>query len=462
MTSTGTRAALMASGLAALILAGCREEALPAAGEPLFIPAATDAAYGLPIAPAWQALPPAPPALVRYAPDYGDAERAYALDRAFYEAPPDYGFSYVDAQPWAWRTDEGYEVFAEPIDDGYRYYYYEPYEPYPFFVRTPDYGYGYAPGGVLTVVYSSLGVILPTTYVVAQAQPAGLYWSRAHSLYVASRHKRAPVVYDAWLSRRPAVVASQARWMQAADRDDWRRWRDRHDHRDLRRFEPERERRAQQVARMEREEVRQAVRRVDNERGWLGRPREDRGQVAALPPRESRGQGPRIERPDRPQREDGARPDRDQRGQNIARLDRPDRAPPPQRVERPPQADRARQQRLEPPFRADRPQAERQSPQRPDRQQAERPQQQRADRFERQVRPERQDRPERQARIEQRAERQRPDRAERQARVEPQRAERPQRQERPQQQQAAQPDRGGKGDGGGPPAREGRQHGRER
>lgn len=331
------RYAVMLSGVAAMALAGCRED-VARTPEPLFVPAATAEAYGLPLAPEFEALPPAPPAPVQmaaYQPDYGYAERAYAMDQAFYEAPPDYGFSYVDAQPWAWRSHDGYEMFVEPIDDGYRYYYYEPGAEYPFFVRAPDYGYGYGEGGVLTVVYSTAGAILPYGYLDDQAPRAGRYWARAHSLRSAARHRPAPVVYDAWLLRRPTFVASQSPWMQAAVREDkWRRHRDRQEAKEIRKFERERERRADALARMERDEVRQALRRQESDDGRrlvaFDRDRRERAdrraeRDARLPERVAVAQADRRE--DRERRADRRdEPRREHIARRDTREDRPDRA----------------------------------------------------------------------------------------------------------------------------------------
>ncbi|HEY9236251.1 MAG TPA: hypothetical protein VIP08_14605, partial [Phenylobacterium sp.] len=202
-------------GVAALALAGCRDNA-PAAPEPLFVPASNAPAYNL---------PPPPEAIAAPVADYSYAERAYALDRAFYDAPPDYGFAYMDEEPWAWRSVDGYEMYAEPIDDGYLYYYYEPGAEYPFFVRAPDYSYGYDPFGVVTVVYSSVGVIVPYVHRERVVDYPGLYWTRARDLRVAAHRHHAPVVREIWLARRPALVASQRPWMKAAvEHRDWRRY----------------------------------------------------------------------------------------------------------------------------------------------------------------------------------------------------------------------------------------------
>jgi len=60
-----------------------------------------------------------------------------------YAARPDYEFEYDGIEPWAWETEDDWILYAEPLETGYRYYYYEPGEDYPYFVRDPDYGYDY-------------------------------------------------------------------------------------------------------------------------------------------------------------------------------------------------------------------------------------------------------------------------------------------------------------------------------
>src|SRR3546814_13319776 len=44
----------------------------------------------------------------------------------------------------------------EPIDDGYRTYYYQPGAAEPYFIRDPYYGYGYS-GGTIAVIYGPDG-----------------------------------------------------------------------------------------------------------------------------------------------------------------------------------------------------------------------------------------------------------------------------------------------------------------
>jgi hypothetical protein len=287
---------------AAAALSACDQPQTSARPEPLFTPASGGGdTYLPPLAPAWQDLPAAPAAPLRrtsYASDYGYAERAYALDRAFYEAPPDYGFYADEIEPWAWRSYDGYTVFAEPIESGYRYYYYEPGVDWPFFVRTPDYGYGYGAGGVLLVIYSAAGVLLPYDRYDDYAPRAGRYWARGETLYLASRARQAPVVYDAWLARRTVLTRSQAPWMSAADRrTEWRGYRERDDSRELRHFARERDRRQQAIDHAQRQEVREAMGRSEDPR-----------RMAALDRREARIARQDDHRQDRP--DERVRPDR--------------------------------------------------------------------------------------------------------------------------------------------------------
>lgn len=310
MASRSPRAALLASGLAAFILTGCREEAAVRPHKPLFVPADGAAAYLPPLAPAWEELPPAPPAPLRraaYIPDHGYAERAYALDQAFYDAPPDYGVYDMEGEPWAWRSDDGYLMFAEPIDVGYRYYYYEPGRDYPFFIRTPDYGYGYGVGGVLIAIYAASGDLLPYGRAYDLAPRAGRYWGRARTLYSSARIRPEPVVYETWLARRPLLASSRDPWMRAALlAPEWRGYRERHGSGDLRHFNRERERRIAQVERLERREIRQALRREE--------------PVRVAPIERERGPQRRLDRDEQGRRQEARRDEgRVQRAQDERR-----------------------------------------------------------------------------------------------------------------------------------------------
>lgn len=333
------RSSLVLSSALLLTLAACKPETRPqAAAEPLFVPA-DGASYPMSVAPGWSDLPAYRASVGRPRDEgYGYAERAYAVDRAFYQSPPDYAFAYEDAQPWVWETQDDWLMYVEPLEIGYRYYYYEPGEYYPYFVRDPDYGYGYDDGGLLVVVYDSRGYLLPTTYVTRYADRGGRYLGRARALRDASAHaRRVSIAEERWVDRRSAFVGDQASWFEAAQRQpDWTRYRAKHQAKDLRRFERERERRADAVARLDRVEARQDGRGHDARR------------VAAFesPPRvgveRDRREDRRIERPEGEDRTRTAAPapprlDRDdRRAERRAEASRPPQAvtPPPVRVER--------------------------------------------------------------------------------------------------------------------------------
>lgn len=275
------RTALVAS-CAALALTACREDDRVASAALGYGVAPSALAYDPALAPEVEALPATGPApvgrLVSYDDGYAWAERAYAIDRAFYGAPPDYGFYYDDVEPWVWESEDHWTLYAEPISGGYRYYYYEPGDAYPYFVRDDEYGYGYDDAGRLVTLYTVAGVLLPVSYLDQRADLAGRYWHRAHDLRRAAKgDRRARIAREQWLARQPVFQRSRDPWMEAAvRRDDWRTYRVRHEQRDVRRFERERQRREAAVERLNRDDLRRAG------RDW--RERREGEQVAALAP----------------------------------------------------------------------------------------------------------------------------------------------------------------------------------
>ncbi|UTP41291.1 hypothetical protein M9M90_08980 [Phenylobacterium sp. LH3H17] len=357
------RSSLVLSSALLLTLAACKPENGPqAAAEPLFVPA-DSAAYEMSVAPGWSDLPAYQAEVGRPRDDgYGYAERAYAVDRAFYQSPPDYAFAYDDARPWVWETQDDWLMYVEPLAVGYRYYYYEPGEDYPYFVRDPDYGYGYDEGGLLVVVYDSRGYLLPTTYVTRYADRGGRYLGRARALRDASVHAhRVSIPEERWVDRRSAFVGDQANWFEAAQRQpDWTRYRAKHEAKDLRRFERERERRADAVARLDRVEARQGGRGHDARRvTTLDSPPRVLVERDRRDERRTADTGPRIDRPDRDASERVAKVRTERRDDNgrdrSARIgaERPERAERraeparPQQAVAPPQARLERQVRLD-------------------------------------------------------------------------------------------------------------------
>jgi hypothetical protein len=250
-----------AASALALGLAGCKIDNRPllARSDAPAYAAAPGADYAYALGP----LDPAEAARVVPAAEvydgYALAERAYAYDRVAWEAPPDYGFRYGDVEPWAWQTAGDQLMFAEPIDDGYRFYYYEPGEDYPYFVRDPRYGYAYGDDGVLSAVFDAAGALLGGDQLYGLAGVAGAYLNRGQDLrrvYDAEpRYALAsdPVWYDRWEDRYPVLRSAWEPWMTAADRvEPWRSYRVSTNERELHAFDRERERRAREIAKVER------------------------------------------------------------------------------------------------------------------------------------------------------------------------------------------------------------------
>jgi hypothetical protein len=174
---------------------------------------------------------------------YAYADDAWGFADALGDAPPDYGFDYGDAQPWAWQGYDDSIAFVEPLDDGYRYYYYRPGADTPYFVRDPDYAYGYD-NGQLAVVYGPSGGIVPYADYGPRLDYASRYYARGRDLYQASRQRR-PVIAADWAARRNVIVDTQ-RW--AAARASQRAWQDYHQRTEARQAQHWREEQARRRA----------------------------------------------------------------------------------------------------------------------------------------------------------------------------------------------------------------------
>ena len=227
----------LAAIAAALALAGCNPKGNDGRDQ---------AAYQLPALPATLPLAPGGTTAPAYAPaaallpvsrqigtarvadprdDYAYADDAWGFADAVGDAPPDYGFYYDDVEPWAWQGYDNSVEFVEPLGSGYRYYYYRPGADTPYFVRDPDYGYGYD-GGQLTVVYGPDGRIIPDRDYGPRLDYASRYYARGRALYGAS-HERRPVVAANWAARQNAIVDTQ-RWAAArAAQPAWQQYHQR-------------------------------------------------------------------------------------------------------------------------------------------------------------------------------------------------------------------------------------------
>ena len=258
-----TTVGLLICGAAAVALTGCKpgapEAAAQAAPPPLAaLPLSNSSAPQTQPGPVAVDLPNARPARLGPLLDAGDGyaylDRAYFLNDAFADAPPDYGFDYADEEmPWVWRTDDGFLRLAEFLPYGARYYYYEPGEDYPFLIADPDYDYAYA-DGELVAVYDSGGALLPPEDLTLHAPLAGRELARAQRLFRGAGRDQQPVALSAWTARRSQISSDLVRWRgleshQAA----WRTYHQQHLSTEQAHFAPERFRRAAETARVDRQ-----------------------------------------------------------------------------------------------------------------------------------------------------------------------------------------------------------------
>lgn len=285
MQRYGLNARLAAAAATMVLVAGCEDRGRPIdAPQPASL-AELEGATELPYAE--------PSQVSYYEPERGYpwAERAYGLQRTFYDVPPDYGFYYDEVEPYVWETADDWALYAEPWGGDYRYYYYEPGAEFPYFVRDREYGYAYGPTGLLVAVFDVTGRYLPADVVYRVAPVAGRYYARGHDLRRAAREARRIRIDDrTWAVEGPRVSRSASPWLRAARDDrDWRAWRERDGDRELARFRSETRRREDAAAawreRMARQQTAQVQRRdtrlaAEAPRAQRIEAREDRRQLA--------------------------------------------------------------------------------------------------------------------------------------------------------------------------------------
>jgi hypothetical protein len=177
---------------------------------------------------------------------YAYLDQAYYQSDAFEDAPPDYAFDYDGVRPWVWRSANDALEFAEPIGDGYRYYYYQPGAAYPYLVRENGYAYGYDRGR-LAVVYDPSGRPLSADQMAGRRDYAGRYLARADALYQASRSaQRQSVAASNWAAGQARIAAQRAQWSATRSRQDaWRAYDAAHAAQQTAYWRDERERRQQ-------------------------------------------------------------------------------------------------------------------------------------------------------------------------------------------------------------------------
>jgi len=243
--------------------------------DPLPLLPVADGAWYAP-GPAADELPFAAPAPVGYIADPSDAyawpERAYAVNYAFADYPPDYAWFYDDIEYWVWTTGDRWVLEIEPLRVGYRRYYYSPWYDEPYFILDDGWGYGFD-RGVLVLVIDPSGRSMGPDFVRARSDWAGRYLLRAQELrrarlQAARSDQLWRIDEDRWRARRDGLVRDPARLERAALRQaDWRAYRDRSGLAEQRFFAAERDRRAARGDRVNadrREGLRERIRRSDD------------------------------------------------------------------------------------------------------------------------------------------------------------------------------------------------------
>jgi hypothetical protein len=240
-------AAAVTASLVALSLGGCKKQNAPSQ-DLAAVNAGSGAGSGLPALPAALPMQAGPPTAITVAPPISairpprhvglgrlaDRREVYAyLDRAsdvqdeIGDAPPDYAYDDDGGvSPWVWQTNSGEAQYAEPVDGGYRYYYYQPRAREPYLVRDRHYSYAYA-GGVLVAIYALNGALVPPDRYAEHRDDASRYYWRAQQLQrAAQQREHRGVVAANWAARSAQLSAARANW--AADRAQQAEWQDYH------------------------------------------------------------------------------------------------------------------------------------------------------------------------------------------------------------------------------------------
>jgi hypothetical protein len=252
-------AAVVCGAAAAALLTACKPGAQEAAAQdappplaalPLTQAAAPQAQPG----PVAVDLPYAQPArigpVLMHDDGYAYLDRAYFLNDALAEAPPDYAFYYDDEAPWVWETDDGFFRVVEVLPYGDRYYYFEPGQDYPFLIRDPDYAYAYAEGDLIGI-YDSDGALLPPEDLMLHAPIAGRELARAQTMFRQAVGQRQPVALAAWTQRRGQIGSELAGWRKLEDHQTgWRNYHQAHAKAEQAHWAPERFRREAESARV--------------------------------------------------------------------------------------------------------------------------------------------------------------------------------------------------------------------
>jgi hypothetical protein len=186
-----------------------------------------DAAASKSSAPATPVLPAAEAVEVGPPPDpqgaYELLDDAYYMGDAFGDAPPDYAVMANDVQLWVWRSAGDAMQVVEPVDDGYRLYYYTPGSASPFLVR--DGGQAYAfDGPRLAAAYDADDRLFTNAELAEHSDEAGRLLQRGKDVRQAALHSPIRSVPAAgWAQALPALSQARSQWEATLrEQEEWR------------------------------------------------------------------------------------------------------------------------------------------------------------------------------------------------------------------------------------------------
>lgn len=180
---------------------------------------------------------------------YAYLDRANGVSEAVGDAPPDYSYDDDGVRPWAWQTHQGDTQYAEPVDGGYRYYYYQPGESEPYLVRDRDYSYAYA-GGALVAIYAASGALLPPDDYSRRRDYASRYYWRARELRRSAAQQHQGIIGADWAAHRAEINAAHASWdASRAQQPQWQNYHDQHASQEQAHWQGERQRRQAEAER---------------------------------------------------------------------------------------------------------------------------------------------------------------------------------------------------------------------
>ncbi|WBY09720.1 hypothetical protein PIB19_10790 [Sphingomonas sp. 7/4-4] len=162
---------------------------------------------------------------------YSYIDRADSLWEVIGNAPPDYAFSFEDAEPWAWELQDGDSIIVEETPDGIQSYYFGPEGEGPFLAVRPGMSFGFS-GETVAVVYGPDGGALPREEGAANLEEGVALYARGRQLRRAMQQRQwREVDSQAWIDTGPLIWSSIQIWGEGRSRHSgWRRhheqWRD--------------------------------------------------------------------------------------------------------------------------------------------------------------------------------------------------------------------------------------------